>query len=89
MHYFRIYNCLINTYWKYGIFVIIKPDYVNQISSVMHQEYLAEKFLSNYVVSLMLVPTHENVPGNVFKWQKMSERQTNAGNLQNLTLSRC
>ena len=55
----------------------------------MHQEYLAEKFLSNYVVSLMLVPTHENVPGNVFKWQKMSERQTNAGNLQNLTLSTC
>ena len=37
----------------------------------------------------MLVPTHENVPGNVFKWQKMSERQTNAGNLQNLTLSTC
>ena len=55
----------------------------------MHQEYLAEKFWSNYVVSLMLVPTHENVPGNVFKWQKMSERQTNAGNLQNLTLSTC
>ena len=51
--------------------------------------YLAEKFWSNYVVSLMLVPTHENVPGNVFKWQKMSERQTNAGNLQNLTLSTC
>ena len=55
----------------------------------MHQESLAEKFWSNYVVSLMLVPTHENVPGNVFKWQKMSERQTNAGNLQNLTLSTC
>ena len=72
MHYFRIYNCL--------IFVIIKPDYVNQISSVMHQEYLAEKFLLNYVVSLMLVPTHENVPGNVFKWQKKAVRPISAKN---------
>ena len=49
---------------------IIKPDYVNLISCVMQQEYLAEKFLSIYVVSLMLAPTHENVPGKVFKWQK-------------------
>ena len=49
---------------------IIKPDYVNQISCVMQQEYLAEIFLSNYIVSLMLAPTHENVPGNVFKWPK-------------------
>ena len=50
--------------------IIIKPDYVYLISCVMQQEYLAEKFWSIYVVSLMLAPTHENVPGNVFKWQK-------------------
>ena len=36
----------------------------------MQQEYLAEKFRSNYIVSLMLAPTHENVPGNVFQWQQ-------------------
>ena len=49
---------------------IIKPDYVNLISCVMQQEYLAEKFRSNYIVSLMLAPTHENVRENVFQWQK-------------------
>ena len=36
----------------------------------MQQEYLAEKFRSNYIVSLMLAPTHENVPGNDFQWQQ-------------------
>ena len=36
----------------------------------MQQEYLAEKFRSNYIVSLMLAPTHENVPGNEFQWQQ-------------------
>ena len=53
---------------------IINPDYVNPISCVMQQEYLAEKFKSNYIVCLMHAPTHENVPGNVFKWQQKAVR---------------
>ena len=65
---------------------IIKPDYVNLISCVMQQEYLAEKFWSIYVVSLMLAPTHENVPGNVFKWQKKADGPISAKNEWNIVL---
>ena len=65
---------------------IIKPDYVNLISCVMQQENLAEKFWSIYVVSLMLAPTHENVPGNVFKWQKKAVRPIWAKNKWNFVL---
>ena len=65
---------------------IIKPDYVNLISCVMQQEYLAEKFWSIYVVSLMLAPTQENAPGKVFKWQKKAVRAISAKNKWNIVL---
>ena len=61
-------------------FITMKARYINPISCVMQQEYLAEKFRSNYIVSLMLAPTHENVPGNVFQWQQKAVGQIWAKN---------